>query len=342
MRLRDYLRRVKEIKAGDGVLTLTVLTGERAGERVLLSSGQIMDSGGEEALRWADKLETVLRSGIYEMRGEKVFVEKTGEREHLVVLGCGHVSIPVIKIAKMTGFRVTAVDDRAEYAEAAKEAGADEAVCGSFGEVLKDIPGDENTYYVIVTREHLCDVECLKEVLDKPCAYIGMMGARRRVAAVKEQLKTEGFSENAFEKLHTPIGLPIKSDTPEEIAVSILAELIKERHNRECILWPEDILDELIGDNAYAGRSVLCTVASRKGSAPRDVGARMLVREDGKVINTIGGGPMEMYYIDICRKALAGETDLPQLVVRDLGSVESAEEGEFCGGVVEVFLEYVR
>lgn len=337
--IADYLEKLKRIPAGDEGLTMTVLTGINAGERVLLSSGQILHSGGEEALKWAGKLESVMKSGTYEIAGERVFIEKSGVKDHLVVLGCGHVAIPVIKIAKMADFLVTAVDDREEYAEAARKAGADKALSGSFTEVIESLKSDDHTYFIIVTREHLCDVECLRAVLKKSCAYIGMMGARRRVQAVKEMLISEGFVDRDFEKLHTPIGLKINSDTPAEIAVSILAELIQERHKDNNILWPDDILGELTGDNAYAGHSTLCTVVSKEGSAPREVGARMLVRDDGKVINTIGGGPTEMFVIDKCRKGLAGEEELPQLIKRDLGSKESAKEGEFCGGVVEIFVE---
>ena len=123
MIIADYLEKLKRIPAGDEGLTMTVLTGINAGERVLLSSGQILHSGGEEALKWAGKLESVMKSGTYEIAGERVFIEKSGVKDHLVVLGCGHVAIPVIKIAKMADFLVTAVDDREEYAEAARKAG---------------------------------------------------------------------------------------------------------------------------------------------------------------------------------------------------------------------------
>ncbi|MCR5303353.1 MAG: XdhC family protein [Lachnospiraceae bacterium] len=398
MSLKEYLYHVKQHSE---YTTFTLLTGEHAGERsVTLTDSfsrarrRISYADGEGASRPLVTGFSDDKNGTFEVNDEKIYVERTVEQDELVVLGCGHVSIPLIIIANMAGFKVTAVDDREKYVEDAREAGADDCVCRPFSEFLQYYRGNDHTFFVIVTREHKYDAECLRELLNKPCAYIGMMGAKKRVAAVKEKLLSEGFSKESFDILHTPIGLPINSDTPPEIAISIMAEIIRERHKKENIRWPDDILEEIIGQNHYAGHSILCTVVSKKGSAPREIGARMLVRDDGKVINTIGGGPTELFFINKCmeifrsiqdsgsvpgsdsihdsgsmpdlgsmpdsgsmpnsdsmhdsgktegsdgKEAFEKKAGLPLLVERDLGSPEAAAEGEYCGGLIKVFLEW--
>ena len=189
---------------------------------------------------------------------------------------------------------------------------------------------------MIVTRGHRYDTECLEAILKKTYVYVGMMGSRRRVAMVKEQLANKGTDKVKLESVHTPIGLKIGAQTPEEIAVSIMAEIIQVKNSRE---KSGGYSRELLAALTDGRKKVLATIISRKGSAPRDVGTKMLIMEDGTTIDTIGGGCVES---EIIQKALlmmrTGKPDF-QICRVDMTSEAAEDEGMVCGGVVEVMLE---
>lgn len=170
--------------------------------------------------------------------GISIYRERIGGRKKLYICGGGHVSMPIIRIGKMIGFTVTVLEDRPKFADNARAAGADRVFCEPFGDGLARITGDEDSWFVIVTRGHRYDTECLECILRKRHAYVGMMGSRRRVAIVKDQLHQKGVSRELLDSVHTPIGLKIGAETPEEIAVSIMAEIIQVK-TAETI--PEDI-----------------------------------------------------------------------------------------------------
>jgi xanthine dehydrogenase accessory factor len=161
----------------------------------------------------------------------------------LLVIGGGHVGKALSVIGDMCGFSVEIVDDRPEYANAERFPEADRITQGRFDEVLADYPIDENTYVVCVTRGHKHDEISLKAVVDSRAAYVGMIGSKRRVAAVLQHLIEEGADAEAIGRVHTPIGLDIGAETPEEIAVSIMGEVIMTRRGgtaapmREAVKW---------------------------------------------------------------------------------------------------------
>jgi xanthine dehydrogenase accessory factor len=129
----------------------------------------------------------------------------------------------------MCGFSVEVVDDRPEYANAERFPEADRITQGRFDEVLHGYPIDRNTYVVCVTRGHKHDEISLRAVAGSPAAYVGMIGSKRRVNAVLRHLIEDGVDPDAVARVHTPIGLDIGAETPEEIAVSIMAEIIMSR-----------------------------------------------------------------------------------------------------------------
>ena len=189
-----------------------------------------------------------------------------------------------------------------------------------------------------MTRGHRYDTICLESILKKTCAYVGMMGSRRRVAIVKDQLAAKGISRELLDGVHTPIGLKIGAETPEEIAVSIMAEIIQVKHSgAKCGGYPEALLSAILADDGR--QKVLATIISRKGSAPRGTGTKMLIFEDGATVDTIGGGCVES---EIVQKALlmirTGEKEF-QICEADLTMEAAEDEGMVCGGVVEVMLE---
>jgi xanthine dehydrogenase accessory factor len=148
----------------------------------------------------------------------------------LLVIGAGHVGKALATIGNMCGFSVEIVDDRPEYANAERFPEADRITCGRFDEVLSGYPIDANTYVVCVTRGHKHDETSLRLVAASDAAYVGMIGSKRRVGAVLQHLMEGGLAAAAAERVHTPIGLDIGAETPEEIAVSIMAEIIRTRH----------------------------------------------------------------------------------------------------------------
>ena len=323
----------------------TVCEGEHAGEKMIVSAGEPVWMSGSDGLFSLHAAEAAGADDgtLAEIAGERVFAELLGNEKKLVICGAGHVSIPVIRIAKMMGFRVTAIDDREQFVQNALDHGADEGVCSGFEEALADIPGDPDTFFIIVTRGHLSDSECLLSIVKKPYAYIGMIGSRRKVGMVKQLLADNGIPQDVIDSVHTPIGLDIGAETPEEIAVAIMAEIIEVKNRtRKSTGIPAEIMKALLSDGR--GPAVLATIVSKKGSSPRSAGSRMLIAEDGSIIETIGGGMAEARVIERAVEMLAAnknEPVRPELMYVDMTGQQVLDEGMICGGAVEVFLEIV-
>ncbi|MDR3542180.1 MAG: XdhC family protein [Desulfosporosinus sp.] len=145
----------------------------------------------------------------------------------LLILGAGHIARPLATMAKILGYEVAVVDDRPSFANSARFNTADTIICNDFERALDEININPQTFVVIITRGHRYDKVCLRKVINQPASYIGMIGSRKRVKALIAELEEEGFSSELLQKLYSPIGLKIGAETPEEIAVSILSELIK-------------------------------------------------------------------------------------------------------------------
>jgi xanthine dehydrogenase accessory factor len=147
----------------------------------------------------------------------------------LVIVGGGHIGKALATIGDLCGFSVVIVDDRPEYANEERFPEADRIICGYFDEVLRELDIDANTYIVTVTRGHKHDEVSLREVAESSAAYVGMIGSKRRVGAVLQHLIDDGLDREAVGRVRTPIGLDIGAETPEEIAVAIMAEVIQVR-----------------------------------------------------------------------------------------------------------------
>jgi xanthine dehydrogenase accessory factor len=158
-----------------------------------------------------------------------VFIEPIIPDPNLVILGAGHIGRALTKLAKFAGFRVTVVDDREEYANREALPEADEIVVHGFESVFSKVQVDGNSYLVIATRGHNHDLEALKAALVTSAGYIGLLGSRRKKAVLFKMLRDGGFSDDAVSRVIIPVGLPIGSVTPEEIAVSIMAQIIRKR-----------------------------------------------------------------------------------------------------------------
>jgi xanthine dehydrogenase accessory factor len=158
-----------------------------------------------------------------------VMVEVHERPARLVIAGGGHIGKALVTMATLCGFRVTVIDDRPEYANQERFPEADEVIRGRFDEVLSDYSIDSSSYVVCVTRGHRQDQVSLGAVIGRGAAYVGMIGSKRRAHAVLHNLRAEGADPDALAAVHTPIGLDIGAETPEEIAVAIMGEIIQVR-----------------------------------------------------------------------------------------------------------------
>lgn len=160
--------------------------------------------------------------------GIRYLVDDVGSAPHMYLFGAGHVSCEVAKLAVGTGFHVTVIDDRADYANAARFPDCSCIVIPDF-EHLPPLPLDEESYVVIMTRGHSHDREVLDWAIDKPHRYLGMIGSKSKRDALYRQLNGKGISMEKLQAVKCPIGLSIYAETPAEIAVSVMAEVILER-----------------------------------------------------------------------------------------------------------------
>lgn len=155
-----------------------------------------------------------------------IYLEVVESRPVFLVVGAGHVGRAVARLADFLDFHVAILDDREEYADPQRIPEADEVLLGDFETELDRYPITANTHVVLVTRGHKQDELSLRHCLGRGAAYLGMIGSRRRTAAVLEHLADEGLDRAELDRVRTPIGLDIGAESPEEIAVSILAEVI--------------------------------------------------------------------------------------------------------------------
>jgi xanthine dehydrogenase accessory factor len=158
-----------------------------------------------------------------------LFVEVLSRPPRLIVVGAGHIAVPLAAIAAMLDFAVTILDDRAEYATRDRFPDAASVLVGPYRETLAQLQIDDDTSIVLVTRGHVHDLACLEQVAGSPAPYIGMIGSKRRVRTVLQHARDHGADESALRRIYAPVGLDIGAQTPQEIAVSIMAEIVRVR-----------------------------------------------------------------------------------------------------------------
>jgi len=161
-----------------------------------------------------------------------IFIEPLTATPALILVGAGHVGAAVAELAHLLGFRVTALDDRAEFVTPEKFPHADERIAGDIVTEIGKLAVTPQTYIVLVTRMHTLDAALLGAIVEKDVAYIGMLGSKRRVITVLDSLREKGVRETALARVHAPIGIEIHAETPQEIAVSIMAEIIQVKRKK--------------------------------------------------------------------------------------------------------------
>jgi xanthine dehydrogenase accessory factor len=223
------------------------------GERVLLikkiRDGQespevvtaLVDEGGKQIAGdfrdWeADAAARALCTGKPRFdRDAGVFYDPLVPEEKLVILGAGHVGHALALAAAPLGFRITVIDDRAELLGPERFPPEVDRFRGDFAQLIADLPLDTWTYIVVVTRNHGLDLTCVRALLPRKSRYVGVMGSARKTRMMVEQLHQEGFDPARIDALFTPVGMNIDAETPPELAVSILAEIVAVRHNSKTV-----------------------------------------------------------------------------------------------------------
>jgi xanthine dehydrogenase accessory factor len=219
------------------------------GEKAVMATGLTWNDGPRKALwalqlaqgtveriGWADDAMIAAKAG-YDAKAEVpsldsgVLIESISGKPRLVVFGAGHVGARVAEAAAFAGWRVTVVDDRADFAHPAHLPFAERAIVCDFHDVASTVVVDADTYIVVATRGHQHDVVLAGQLAPLRVRYFGMLGSRRKVALTARVLREWGVGEADIARIHAPVGLSIGADTPEEIAVSVVAEMIAERRD---------------------------------------------------------------------------------------------------------------
>jgi len=278
------------------------------------------------------------------IEGEKTtIIERFSPKPRLIILGGGHIAVPLATMGSLLNFDVTVFDDRPFFADRTRFPTASEVICDGFDKVMQRVAVHRRDAVVIVTRGHRHDQDCLRGILKGEIPdYFGMIGSRRRAAIVRRQMENEGASPELLKQLHSPIGLAINSVTPEEIALSIMAEVVKkinEKRGTRCGDFPDMALIKCLAELESSGvNAAVVTILSTDGSTPRRAGAKMAVFRDGRIVGSIGGGCAEADVLRDARDVAANKGYL----FKTVDMTDSAEDdGMVCGGSMNLLIESV-
>ena len=275
---------------------------------------------------------------------KSILLEPFIPKPRLIVFGGGHIAKPLSEFATRIGFSLTVIDDRPFFANVGRFAEADKVICEDFEKSFNLINIRKSDYIVVITRGHRYDGVVLREVLKYDVSYVGMIGSRRRVAGMMEELLSEGFSEEKLNLVNSPIGLDIGAITPDEIAISIVAQLIsfknkytlnKDGENFSLPEFDTEVVEKIFEKSEMP--KVIVTILSSKGSVPRKAGAKMVAFLDGRTIGSIGGGCSESGVISKAREIMLSKGFFIEHV--DMTGEVAESEGMVCGGVMEVLVE---
>lgn len=265
-------------------------------------------------------------------------------KERLVILGGGHIALALSSYGISCGFDVVVCDDRLAFANRERFKNVSKVICNNFTDAINSLKLNEFDYVVVITRGHQNDEECLKAILSgKDVAYLGQIGSRRRTRELFKGLKEQGYDSERIDRICSPIGLNIGSVTPEEIAISIMAEIISYKRMAEVNKKPRIIngsdldyylIEHLANDHEP---KAIVTVMETKGSTPRKAGAKMCVDKHGKIIGSIGGGCSEQAIIMDAIDIIG--TNRYMISFIDMTNDVAAGEGMVCGGTMKVLIE---
>jgi len=219
---------------GSGVL-ISIISPKKSPEKILLKSAEQADIASDvsfspkiiESIKQLVAKEQSAKQALD--NGTEIFIETISEQPMLFIFGAGHLSYYISRYATSLNFRVTICDDRAEFANRKRFPDATNIIVEDFETVFDKIDISKNSYVVIVTKGHKCDEIVLGKAVKTEARYIGMIGSKRKTSTILKRLHEKGIPEEALRKVYSPIGISIGALTPQEIALSIVAELTKVR-----------------------------------------------------------------------------------------------------------------
>ncbi len=238
----EYFRKyLAALEQGEGCCEAIVFDQEKSGlpapscylfgaEGRLLAS-DLLARGAAAPESVTDRLPTLAERPRPHAEGGVAYLPAS-PRRRLLIVGGGHIGQAVAKWAVDLDFDVWVVDDRQEYVNPERFPRAERLICGDIGQTLKELEITPHTYCLIVTRGHNHDEEALYHLVDHGACYVGMIGSRRKIKLIFDDLEAEGISPESLAKVHAPLGIDIGSQTVPEIAISILAELIAHRNGK--------------------------------------------------------------------------------------------------------------
>jgi xanthine dehydrogenase accessory factor len=194
---------------------------------------EVMESERPRTLRFDLNQDPKYDTGLVCGGTLEIFVEPVLPPADLYIFGAGHVAGSLYKVARIAGFDVTVIDDREAYANRDRFPEAQQVIAEDFEKAAAQLAPNESSYIVIVTRGHRDDMRMLRWAVQTPARYVGMIGSKRKTITIFKELQAEGLPAHLFDRVHAPVGLDIGAITPEEIAVSITAELIAKRRKVE-------------------------------------------------------------------------------------------------------------
>ena len=161
----------------------------------------------------------------------RVFVDPVSGAQRLIIVGAGHIAQPLAALGSMLGFHIIVIDDRASFASRERFPTAHEIIVKPFTDAIDSLKLDRHCYLISVTRGHAFDEEAVRAALKQPGCFIGMIGSRRRVRATLARIEESGVDPKLIDEIHAPLGVDIAAETPEEIAIAIIAEIVRERRS---------------------------------------------------------------------------------------------------------------
>ncbi len=252
-----YQAALDALRRGESAALATIVeakgsTPRSAAKMLVYADGRIVGTiggGGVEA-RVIEEAQAAIAEGqsrlleyrlVDEERGDpgicggdmRIFVEVLTPRPTLLIVGGGHVGQAVAELGAFLGYRIAVLDERPEMVTPERFPQADVRLTGDPVQQVQEFPLTDHTYVVMVTPHHSLDEKVLAVLDDRPFAYVGLIGSRRRTAHTFERAREAGVPEALLQRVHTPIGLDIGAETPKEIAVSIIGEIIAVQRGRE-------------------------------------------------------------------------------------------------------------
>lgn len=348
-----YKNLLNNINNGIECVTLTYLnpTSDTAGSidnKVLLTKYDIDNKTFTLDDKVYSSINTSISTGKIEQintnDNKLIIVEPFFPKPRLIVFGGGHIAKPLVEFASKVGFCVSVVDDRPYFANTTRFPDAKKVICEDFSKSFNIINFRESDFIVIVTRGHRHDGLVLRNILKHKVRYIGMIGSKRRVKGMMEELLSEGFDKESLSNINSPIGLDIDAITPDEIAISIVAQLISFKN--KCIInntskkhsypdFDDDVISKISVEDDMP--KAILTILSSKGSVPRKSGAKMISYIDGRTLGSIGGGCSEAQVLTKSRELMINKGYTIENV--DMTGDVAESIGMVCGGTMDVLVE---